>query len=121
MGITLIGDEVFVADQSDRIIVFRKDGTFLRAFGRTGRGAGELKYPYGLCAVGSTLFVCEYGNHRIQRFDRAGRSQGWFGGPGDGPEQFSGPWDIAASSDDRRPRRESATRLGLDCREPRES
>ena len=53
MGIAVAGDEVFVADVSDRIVVYGRDGEFRREFGQTGRAAGELNYPYGLCPVGS--------------------------------------------------------------------
>jgi len=96
MGIAIYRDEAFVADVSDRILVFGLDGTFHRQFGTSGSGRGELRYPYGLCFVGDTLYVCEHANHRIQRFDAHGVSGGWFGEAGSGPGQFSGPWDICA-------------------------
>ena len=97
IGIAVVGEEIFVADVTDRIQVFATtDGRYLRVFGRPGRGPGEIRYPYGLCAVGQTLYVAEFGNHRVQRFTLAGASTGVFGGPGQEPGKFNSPWDIAA-------------------------
>ena len=95
MGIAIIGEEVFVADASDRIVVYSLRGEFLREIGVSGRGIGELRYPYGLCADGDALIVCEYANNRLQRFATDGRSLGVFGQPGRGDGCFSSPWDLA--------------------------
>ncbi len=99
IGIAAIGDELFVVDVSDRVIVYAEDGTFRREFGRSGAGVGELKYAYGVCAIGEELFVAEYGNHRVQRFHRDGRSLGTYGRAGHGDGEFSGPWDVACGAD----------------------
>lgn len=99
IGITVAGDEVFIADASDRIIVYGTNGTFRREFGRTGSGSGELRYPYGLCVSRGLIHVAEYGNHRIQRFTPAGEPRGCYGRAGRGAGRFSGPWDIAAAPD----------------------
>lgn len=96
MGITLLGDEVFITDVSDRIVVYGTDGGFRREFGRTGEAAGELRYPYGICVLDGLLYVCEYGNHRLQRFAPDGSSRGVCGTLGSGAWQFRGPWDVTA-------------------------
>lgn len=95
MGIVVVDDEVFIADADDRILVFSTDGRFLRQFGQSGSGIGELRYPYGLCRRGNEIIVAEHANHRIQRFDRRGQSRGTFGRAGQAPGEFRGPWDVA--------------------------
>ena len=49
-------------------------------------GRGEMSYPYDL-AIGPDhcLYVCEYGNHRVQKFTLDGQSLGTWGTPGRGP------------------------------------
>ncbi len=101
MGVVVVGDEVFVTDVRDRVVVYGTDGGFRREFGVSGDAVGALDYPYGICAIGEVLYVCEYGNHRLQRFDLAGRSLGVFGGPGAEAGRFHGPWDVAADGDGR--------------------
>ena len=42
--------EIFVADcMNHRVVVATADGAFVRAFGRHGRGPGELMNPNGVC------------------------------------------------------------------------
>ena len=54
-----------------------------------------MYYPYDL-AFGDdgTLYVCEYGNHRIQKFTRDGRSLGCWGTAGRQPGQLHNPWAL---------------------------
>jgi sugar lactone lactonase YvrE len=70
--------DIFVADghggnSNARIVKFSKDGTFLKAWGRKGSGAGEFDTPHGLAMDSrGRLFVADRGNNRIQIFDQAG-------------------------------------------------
>ena len=41
------------------------------------------------------LYVCEYGNHRVQKFTPEGESLGDWGGPGREPGRFHSPWALA--------------------------
>ena len=99
IGIVIFDDMLFITDTADRIMVFGKDGAFRREFGTSGHALGQLKYPYGICKLGRELFVCEYGGHRLQRFTPEGESLGYFGRPGAGVGEFSGPWDVCADRD----------------------
>lgn len=46
-------------------------------WGTQGGAAGELHYPYDLVLDSAgTVLVAEFGNHRVQRFTRDGRSLG---------------------------------------------
>jgi len=49
-------------------------GGSARRVGRLGTEAGELNYPIAVVAVGGLAYVVEMGNHRVQAFDREGRS-----------------------------------------------
>jgi DNA-binding beta-propeller fold protein YncE len=63
---------------------------------------GQLRFPYGIDRLSDgTLVVAEYGNNRVQRFDRNGRSLGIWGGPGRCPGQLAYPWAVAVDPNDR--------------------
>ena len=66
-----------------------------RLWGTRGTEPGQMSYPYDL-AIGpdDCLYVCEYGNHRVQKFTLDGKPLGLWGGAGPraGPaEQPLGP------------------------------
>ncbi len=94
MDVLIHGHEVYVADASDRILVFDLEGVFLREWGESGVEPGQLRYPYGLAWRGDLLYVCEYANNRVQRFEASGRSAGVFGRPGSREGEFKSPWAI---------------------------
>jgi len=75
MNLSCDGDEnVLVSDYHNcRIQVFTRDGKFVREFGRSGSGDGELNLPGGIAVgVDGIVYVADCGNHRIQVFSRAG-------------------------------------------------
>jgi uncharacterized protein (TIGR03663 family) len=95
---------LYVADPlNHRIVVYRSDGTFLRAWGSAGTGAGQFAArdsPQGV-AVGPNgkVYVTDTWNQRIEVFSKGGRFlRQWGGGPiGTGPGQFYGPRSVAVS------------------------
>jgi DNA-binding beta-propeller fold protein YncE len=61
-----------------------------------GKDAGQLCYPYDIeLFADGTLLVSEYGNNRLQRFDRSGRSLGTWGSAGRKLGQLACPWSAA--------------------------
>jgi DNA-binding beta-propeller fold protein YncE len=72
--------DIFVAEghssadgANARILKFRKDGTFIKAFGRKGTGPGEMDQPHALAMDSrGRLFVGDRTNDRIQIFDQDG-------------------------------------------------
>jgi DNA-binding beta-propeller fold protein YncE len=71
--------EIFVADGhndmgNNRVVKFSKDGTFIKAWGRTGYGPGEFHTLHAI-AIDSRgrVFVGDRGNNRIQIFDQDGK------------------------------------------------
>lgn len=70
--------DIFVADghgdtTNNRIVKFRSDGTFVKAFGSTGDGRGEFRTPHAIAIDGAgRVFVGDRTNNRIQLFDQEG-------------------------------------------------
>lgn len=71
-------------------------GKLLFHWGTRGGAPGQMNYPYDL-AIGPdhALYVCEYGNHRVQKFSLEGRSLGVWGSAGRGPGQLYNPFALA--------------------------
>jgi sugar lactone lactonase YvrE len=67
------GDEVYICD-AYQIVVFKRDGTFVRQFGKPGRSPGGLDRPNGI-AVGQdgTVYVSDSNHFRIQAYTPAGK------------------------------------------------
>ena len=73
---------LYVADAQDCAVkVFSKDGSFLKAIGRKGRGPGELLFPSGVSVIGGKVHIADKLNHRIQIFDGEGKVCGGFAVP----------------------------------------
>ena len=70
--------DIFVADghgdkTNARIVKFSKDGKFIKAWGKEGKGPGEFDVPHGLAMDSAgRLFVADRANSRIQIFDQEG-------------------------------------------------
>ncbi|MGE0449353.1 MAG: peptidyl-alpha-hydroxyglycine alpha-amidating lyase family protein [Vicinamibacterales bacterium] len=83
--VTASNGDIFVADghsgqnaspppgSTGRILKFRRDGTFVKEWGRIGTAPGEFRTPHSLAFDSQgRLFVADRGNHRIQIFDQEG-------------------------------------------------
>ncbi len=90
-------DRVWVADAcNQRIQVFDgKDGRFLFSWGGEGDGPGKLRYPYDVAVAGDAVWVCEYGNHRLQKFTLEGKPLAVRGSVGRAIGELNFPWDFA--------------------------
>lgn len=74
----------------------------IQVIGQQGSERGELRYPYGMWLAGDDdVYVVEYGNHRIQRWNLEGRSLGVWGSVGKQPGQFQQPWALVQDSEGR--------------------
>ena len=55
----------------DRLVLYSRDGEFLRSYGQYGRNPGEFMGPHGLAYDSQgRLFVADRSNNRIQIFDK---------------------------------------------------
>jgi DNA-binding beta-propeller fold protein YncE len=98
---------VWVADACNhRVQVFdarQAPVRLARWWGTPGEQLGQLRYPYDIlldeaALAGSdegAVYLCEFGNHRVQKFTLDGRWLGSFGRGGRGPGQLDQPWGIA--------------------------
>jgi len=60
-----------------------------------------LRYPYDLVLDGPYVYVCEFGNHRIQKFTRDGEVVGTWGRAGREKGELENPWAIVKDSRNR--------------------
>ncbi len=66
--------------------------SFVRTIGSAGSGAGQLSGPAQIAVVGNFIYVADYFNSRVERFDKTtGAYVSQFGSAGSGSGQFSGP------------------------------
>ncbi len=71
--------DIFVTDshrngKNNRVVKFRKDGTYVTEWGRKGTASGELSEPHSIAMDSQgRLFVGDRENNRIQIFDQNGR------------------------------------------------
>jgi DNA-binding beta-propeller fold protein YncE len=75
---------VYVPDPDHhRIQVFDRNGELVRRFGRHGTGPGEFREPRGthVDAATDSVYVADYRNARVQRFDLDGRFLAAWAGP----------------------------------------
>ncbi|MFK7767955.1 MAG: hypothetical protein AB8B55_12100 [Mariniblastus sp.] len=101
-------DHLWVADASNhRIQVFDVSGDkpeVIKVWGESGSEAGFLSYPYELIldekdnGGKGSIYVCEFGNHRVQKFTLDGKSLGTWGSAGREKGKFHQPWSMCRDS-----------------------
>jgi sugar lactone lactonase YvrE len=107
-GLAIDGlDRLWVADACNhRVQVFdtRQDPPKLvKIWGEQGATPGKLRYPYGIAldldAEGNgAVYLCEFGNHRVQKFSPDGQSLACWGVDGRQPGKLHLPWALALDS-----------------------
>jgi DNA-binding beta-propeller fold protein YncE len=90
---------------NNRIVVLDEQAQPLTTYGSRGEGDDELKVPRGVFVDENTGFayVADYGNDRVSVWapDVRGGRYLWlanFGSPGSGPEELTGPYDVAVDA-----------------------
>ncbi len=91
-------DRVFVAHRGPKpVLVFDRDGKFLRSW-----GDDHIDTPHGLrIDPDGNVWLTDIGNHLVMKFDPEGKlllSLGKKGEPGNKPDQFNQPTDVAVTS-----------------------
>ena len=83
LAVTGSGGEVYVSDaQKEHVLVFNRDGSFVRRIGERGESPEQLRYPYGVALHERKLYVADMGAATILVFDPGGKLLGTFGSPG---------------------------------------
>jgi len=72
----------------------------VRKWGSQGSGDGQLNFPTGIAVDSSSgnVYVTDWGNHRIQKFDSNGKFLAKWGSQGTADGQFRGPQGVAVDS-----------------------
>jgi DNA-binding beta-propeller fold protein YncE len=78
----------------------------VKSWGEQGHEPGQLNYPYDILLdeaalagqSGGYVYLCEYGNHRVQKFTTDGQFVGSFGKNGRREGELDQPWGIARDS-----------------------
>ncbi len=75
------GDRFYVSEfTTDQVVILDANGLRSAAFGKKGRGEGQFLGPQFLATDGESLYVSDWGNARISKFDRDGNFLLSFGG-----------------------------------------
>ena len=91
--------EIYVVDghgagTNDRIVKFSKDGNFITAWGKHGKGPGEFDTPHGIVRDSmGRVYVADRANNRIQIFEPDGKFVAEW-------KQFGRPSDVAIDKND---------------------
>lgn len=95
--LTADGDTVFISNvTSDAVLLYQITAgglNFVRSFGSgSGTAAGQFSGPEQVAVVGNDVYVADFSNNRIQRFNKStGAYVSQFGVGGSGAGQLSGP------------------------------
>jgi DNA-binding beta-propeller fold protein YncE len=104
------GGLVWVADACNhRVQVFDARASrarLVKSWGQQGHAPGQLYYPYDILLddaalagqPGGYVYVCEFGNHRVQKFTLEGQYVAHFGKNGRREGELNQPWGIARDS-----------------------
>jgi sugar lactone lactonase YvrE len=106
-------DLVWVTDACNhRVQVFDARGSEakrVKHWGEMGHAPGQLRFPYDILLDDAALagqpdgcvYLCEFGNHRVQKFTTDGEFIASWGANGRGPGQLDQPWGVARDSQGR--------------------
>jgi DNA-binding beta-propeller fold protein YncE len=74
---------------------WREEYEFVLEWGTLGSDSGQFNGPRGMCTdKHGFVYVCDYNNQRVQKFDSLGNFALMFGSAGSGNGQFDGPVDV---------------------------
>jgi sugar lactone lactonase YvrE len=102
LGIDSLGNLWITDACNHRIQIVRCESDrpeLIGIIGSQGDQPGALRYPYGMWLNDrDEALVVEYGNHRIQKWNREGKSLGVWGTVGRRLGQFQQPWAVVQDS-----------------------
>lgn len=65
---------IFVVDFSNTVFKYDSTGKFIKKFGQSGQGPGDLSMPSRTISLNDSIVIAEAGNGRLQYFDFEGNS-----------------------------------------------
>ena len=90
--------DTYVSTFASKVYKISSSGDVLAVVGREGSGEGEFHWADGMKIHDGQLFVCDYGNSRVNVFDLDLKFIRSFGKSTEGPGQLMHPADIAIDS-----------------------
>jgi hypothetical protein len=66
---------IYVADFSNTVFKYDSEGKFIKKFGQSGQGPGDLSMPLKTISLNDSIVIAEAGNGRLQYFDFEGNSR----------------------------------------------
>jgi tripartite motif-containing protein 71 len=88
------GDALSVAQPAGSMR--RETASFVRQWGSAGAGRGQLNFAFAIAVdPEGEVYVSDYGNYRVQRFDAQGRWLGDLANLEEGPSQLNTPHQVA--------------------------
>ena len=91
-------NKVYVSDDSHCVHILNSDLSFVKSFGKEGKGKGEFSFPRGVaCNSSGEVLVADSNNDRIQVFSPKGKFLRIFG---KGNRQIQCPYGVAIDSND---------------------
>lgn len=95
-------DQLWIVDANNhRVLVFDVSGDkqkLVNKWGFDGGELGQLRNPYDLVLDREHVYICEFGNSRVQKFTREGKSLGTWGSEGRGEGELFNPWAVVVDS-----------------------
>ena len=89
-------DNIYVLDDGiSSLFKFNKEGELMKVVGHKGTQPGEFSAIDLIKIFNDKLYVCDYGNHRVQTWNTELEHMNSFGCYGNGRGQFNKPSDIA--------------------------
>ena len=89
-------DNIYVSNiDNSSLLKFSKEGKLMKVVGRKGTRPGEFSNPDMIKIINDKLYVCDFGNNRVQILNTELEYVNSFGCYGDGDGQFTNPNDIA--------------------------
>ena len=90
--------DVYVSTFASKVYRLNKKGEVIGCVGKEGTGNGEFKWADGIKIFNDQLYVCDYGNSRINVFDLDLGFVRTFGKATEGPGKLTNPADLALDS-----------------------
>ncbi len=102
LGVSVIGDKVYVASSTHQIVIFDKQGTEINRVGSYGAANGQFYYPYDVKQDSKgNFYVTEHYNNRMQKFDSEWNHLATIGGFGSGDGNMYFPTRLYIDKQDR--------------------
>ena len=87
--------DIYVSTFASKVYRLNKKGEVIGSVGKEGTGNGEFKWADGIKIFNDELYVCDYGNSRVNVFDLELKFVRTFGKTTEGPGKLTNPADVA--------------------------